>query len=257
MKSKNHQLGHMPKALLLLTPLLLFFCLPSATHAATCGCEEDTKAKVAQPVTNYDNGGEPLIPTLLSIADSYGLPMGIERVTREALTRPLKISLPEGDVSRLLDLCVKQVPGYAWAVHDDTVHVFGEEELTQPSNLFNLVAPSFEIHEQTLNTADEKLSMTVLIEVEHPRGIVGSYLPSSELEDKRMTFAARNATVREILNRLVRLHGNSVWIARVPPERLSRLPQAGLWKFLPHSTHDPRALLEPFPQKDVSQDKVR
>jgi hypothetical protein len=236
--------------------LLLILSAPSGTKAANCGCSNDIKTKLAQPVRDYDNRGMPLIATLLSIADKYDVAMGIEKVTKEAVERPASVKLQQGSLSQLLDLCVGQVPGYSWTAHDEVVHVFGGKELTQASNLFNLVVPSFEIREQTLNTADQKLGMIVLIEVERPKGIVGSYLPSSELEDKRVSFAARNTTVREILNALVRLHGKSVWIARVPPQRLSQLPQAGLWKILPHSIHDPTGLLEPFPEESAGHDQV-
>lgn len=245
MKSNGCQPGHKPDRRPFLIPLLLFSCLPSPANAADCGCDRDIRARLAQQVTDYDNAGAPPIPTLLSIADAYDLPMGIEEVTNGALERPVKVRLEHGTLSRVLDLCMEQLPGYSWAVRDEVVNVFGAQELTQASNLFNLVVPSFEINDQTLNDADWKLGMAVLVEVEHPKGIAGSYLPSFPLEDKRMTFAARNVTVREILNCLVRLHGKSTWIARVPPNGLSQLPQGGLWKFLPHSTHDPRGLLEP------------
>lgn len=245
MRSKRCQRGQKPDRLAFLILLVLLFCLPSAGNAVECGCDRDIRARLAQEVSNYSNAGVPLIPTLLSVADAYNLPMGIEQVTQEALERPVEVKLEHGTLSRLLDLCVEQLPGYSWAMRDEVVNVFGPQELTQASNLFNLVVPSFGIHDQTLNDADEKLRMTAHIEVDHPKGIVGSYLPSFPLEGVRMTFAARNVTVREILNCLVRLHGKSVWIARVPPEGLSGLPQAGLWKLLPHSTHDPRLLLEP------------
>ena len=235
-------------------PLLLICCLASAPAAADCGCEGNMKAQLAQPVSDFDNRGAPLIPTLLLIADVYNLPMGIERVTQEALERPVEVKLEDGTLSRLLDICMAQLPGYTWTMRDGVVNVFGEQELTQASNLFNLVVPSFEVHQQDLNDANSDLRMTVLFLKERPAGVVGSYVGSSEFKGQPLTFAARNLTVREILNGLVRLHGKSVWIARVPPEGLSRLPQAGLWQLLPHSTHDPRGLLDPQlkprPQKE-------
>lgn len=236
--------------------VVLIVGLSPATKAASCGCSKDIKPKLAQPVRDYDNQGAPLIPTLLGIAETYNLAMGIERVTEDALMRPAAIKLQSGSLSQLLDLCVTRVPGYSWALDEDVVHVFGAKELTQTSNLFSLVVPSFEIREQTLNAADSKLRMTVTMLKNRPTGIVGSHLGRTEFEDARFTFAARSATVREILNSLVSLHGKSVWIARVPPERLSQLPRAGLWRILPHSVHDPKGLLEPLPAKGVGREKL-
>jgi hypothetical protein len=246
MNSNRSLRGQKPSPLALLIPLLLNICVAPATNAAGSACERDIKAKLALQVTDYDNGGVPLIPTLLNIAESYDLPMGIERVTREALERPIRVKVHQASLSRLLDLCMGQLPGYSWALHDDVINVVGAKEYTEASNLFNLVVPSFEVHEQDLNIANSKLRMSVLFLKERPAGVVGSNLGSSEFEGQRLTFAARNTTVREILNRLVRLYGKSVWIARVPPERLSQLPQAGLWQILPRSVHDPRGLVEPF-----------
>jgi hypothetical protein len=228
--------------------LLMIAEAPCATMTDNCNCMKDNKTRLVQRVKDYDNGGAPLIPTLLGIADTYNVPMGIEKVTKEALERPVRVKLQEGTLGGLLDLCVAAVPGYSWALHDDVIHVYGADELTRTSNLFNHVIPSFKIREQTLNAANSGLRMSLTMAKDHPTGIIASHPGSTDFEDSRLTFAAKNATVREILNALVSLYGNSVWIARVPPQRLSQLPQAGLWTILPHSVHDPKGLLEPFPK---------
>ena len=56
-----------------------------------------------------------------------------------------------------------------------------------------------------------------------------------ELEQKRLRLEVQNVTVRDILNHLTVLQGGVIWIARVSPERLSEIPQRGLWLFLPRS----------------------
>lgn len=257
MRGNNTQFRSKLGALVLVSWLLMILRAPSAAGATDCRCEEEIKPKLAQQVRGYDNGEAPLIPTLLGIADRYDLPMGIEKVTGEALRHPIRGKMAEGSVSQLLDLCFGQVQGYSWSAHDGVVHVYGVNELSRASNLFNRVVPSFEIRDQTLNAADEKLGMLVLFEVEKPKGVIGSYLPNSGLEDKRLTFVARNITVREILNGLVRLHGRSVWISRVSPASLSQLPPGGLWKILPHTVHDPSWLLEPILEKRASQESRR
>jgi hypothetical protein len=88
--------------------------------------------------------------------------------------------------------------------------------------------------------------MTVIqVKMKSSGGIVGSYSPNPELEAKRLSVDIQNASVREILNRLVALHGEAYWISRVPPEALSRLPQAGLCQVLPRSVQNPKNFLEP------------
>lgn len=186
-------------------------------------------------VSDFDNHDEPLIPTLLRIAAEYDLPMGIERVVKEGLERPVRVKLRRGTVADLLDLCIRQVPGYMWAVHGNVVHVYGDEEWRQPSNMLNLTLPSFEIHDETLGEADRRLRIKLLLQKGRLGGIAGVHGVTLELEQKRLRLKVQNATVRDILNHLTVLHGGVIWIARVSPERLSEIPQRGLWLFLPRS----------------------
>jgi len=208
--------------------------------------------KLAVEVKDFENQGKPLIPTLLEVADTYGLPMGIEKVERIALDQPIAVKFKRGSVARLLDRCIRQLPGYSWAARDGVVLVFGDDELKQASNLFNFIIPSFEGENETLNRADAGLTMKLYVEKEKPNGYVGSYLGSTDFEKKRLTLKLHNASVRQILNRLVALHGGVVWIARVPPEKLSQIPQAGLWALLPSSVRNPQGLLDEMLRQDSS-----
>lgn len=206
------------------------------------------RLNLAKEVKEFDNKGQPLILTLLRIAADYHLPMGIERVVREALERPMVVQLKQGAVGDLLDLCLHQIPGYLWAERSGAIHVYGTKELNDDSNLFNFIIPSYEINNESINKADRNLRIRLLFEKESASGIVGSFSPGPELDDPRISLRAQDSTVRDILNQLVALHGEVVWIARVEPERLSQIPQAGLWKLLPRSVRDPKKLLELEPK---------
>ena len=173
--------------------------------------------------------------------------MGIEKVTPRAMRQPIRIRVNGGNVASLLTLAVHRVPGYAWAVEDGTVDIFGEEERSDPSNLLSFVLPSFEVHDQTLNTASMDLRTKLVLEVLKPPGIYGDYIGNSELEKKRMSFALRKPTARQVLNYMVALYGGAVWLARVRPNCLRRLPDAGLWLVLPHSVEDPGYLVDLSP----------
>src|SRR5262245_12900407 len=156
--------------------------------------------------------------------------MGIEKVVSEALDKPIDVSLRQVTVAQLLDVCVDKLPGYSWASQDGVGLVYGADELNNPSYLFNFVIPDFGGYDETLKRANSGLVLKLYVEKEKPTGIVGSYVGISEFEDKPLTVTRmRNARVRQILNRLVALYGKAVWIARVPPERLSQVPHAGLW----------------------------
>ncbi len=200
--------------------------------------------RLAASVGKFSNGGAPLIPTLLGVAAKYGIAMGIEKVTPDSLRKPVHVRLNGGTLSQLLDLCARQLPGYAWAPEDGVIDVFGRRERQDRSNLFNTVVPKFEVRDQTIDTASEQLEDNILNLVARPKGIVGSYLGSPALEARRITLSARRATLRRLLNLLVAADGQAVWIARVPPSRLSRLPEGGLWTIVPWSVSEPGDLLE-------------
>jgi hypothetical protein len=125
--------------------------------------------------------------------------------------------------------------------------MYGADELNDPSNLFNFVITDFGGFDETLDHANGGLVMKLYVEKERPTSIVGSYPGTLEFEDKRLTLPKmRNTRVRQILNRLIALYGKGVWIARVPPDRLSQIPRGGLWALLPNSIQNPKGSLEGF-----------
>jgi hypothetical protein len=192
------------------------------------------KARLAFQVKDFDNQSKPLIPTLLRLAVDYHLPIGIEKVDKAGLDQPITVKLQQGTVARALELCISQVPGYAWTVQDGVVLVYGIRELKNPSNLLNYVIPDFAVTNETLDNANMNLRKILSLASETPGGTyVGSYIGTPQLRTKRISLTVRNATVRHILNRLTALHGEVVWLAQVPPEELSHTPtpSAGLWRF--------------------------
>ncbi len=200
--------------------------------------------KLAIQVQEFDNHSKPLIATLLKIAADYHLPMGIERVVKEAVEQSIGIKMRRGTVADLLDSCVRSIPGYSWSARDGVVFIYGAEDVNQSSNLFNLVIRSFDVQNETLDRANVSLRMQLIFAKERTGAFAGSFPGSSAFEDKRITLSLKNATLRNVLNRLAALHGEVVWIARVPPSRLSDLPQAGLWVMLPRSVEDPKGVLD-------------
>jgi|SRR5215469_5571465 len=203
---------------------------------------------LAAEVVDFDNKERPLVPTLLLIAGSYRIPMGIEQVTSEALTLRVSIRLAHGTVSDLLDVSTTQLPGYAWTLQDGAVVVHGAKEWTAPTNIFKLKVAQFDVVDSTLNDANNRLrdivfagsTTRVVGAPSRPVGIGGDSPGIGALEHKRVTIAMKNTTVRAILDRIVVLSPSVgqqvVWVANAPPNELDQVPGAGLWRLVPVGT---------------------
>ena len=200
------------------------------------------------PVAGFSSH-DALIPTLIQIAARYHVPMGIEKVTPQALNSQLEIRLERGTVRDLLNLCVRRASGYRWAVGEGgAINVYGEEERKQKSNLFNFVVPSLEVRGGTLNDVNARLRMSLpdtrttrfRFSAAPPGEVFSTFGDTpgiGSLETERLDFEARDANVRSILNRIVALSkGRVIWISRVAPSMLSRSPNQGLWLLAPPSS---------------------
>lgn len=202
-------------------------------------------AVLDEPVEAFDNAGKALVPTLQDIAVAYHVPMGIEKVTPAALSIGLQIHLGRGTLAALLDQCVSQLPDYAWKVEEGAVFVYGPNEIANVANLFSMRIEDFSVVNETLNDANNRLRRLVFSapapstssSPARAVGVGGDSPGIGGLEQKRFDFKMKNASVREILSRIVALSaagGQSVlWIANASPDHLDRAPTNGLWRLVP------------------------
>jgi len=66
--------------------------------------------------------------------------------------------------------------------------------------------------------------------VEHPHaGIIGDY-PSGNPQFRVGPWTMRNATVGQILNRIVSEHNNGAWVVQQAPWNMDKEPSYGLWR---------------------------
>lgn len=225
-----------PKFVPVAIPLALC-CL--ASQISDDALDAGIRSRLSRRVVDFDNRHRPLIPTLFEIAGRYGLPMGIEQVTADALWRPVPIRIRRGAVREVLDSCMRQFPDLAWDVRKGAVFVYGQQEVNNAANLFSVVVPRFEAHDATLDEAGAALDIKLVFLVEKPAGgIIGSRANVHARSVRRLRFLPMDIPLRSALNLLVGLNGEGIWIARVPPERLKRIPPGGLWRILHPCTRE-------------------
>lgn len=246
MAIKNRALWH-KKAEALAVPIVFLaasLVMPLYAFPPNDSSPAGLRVALKTPVPEFDNGGQPLIPTLIEIARTMKVPMGIEKVTAAALRKRVRISVRGGTIATILDACVRQLPDYHWALRDGAVDIYGEAEWRSKSNLFNYVIHSLDVKGGDLNLANAFLRMAVpepasrlgASSVTETGGVAGSFPGVGGLRPPHVDLSFRDATVRSILNRIVALsRGQLIWVARVPPDRLNLSPRQGLWMLMPPS----------------------
>jgi hypothetical protein len=90
----------------------------------------------------------------------------------------------------------------------------------------------------TLQAASLKLLGTLYWALNpHSTGIVGDYPggnPKFRVGPRRM----QNATIRQILNRIVAQRRNGAWVVQEPPWNMDKDPSCGLWRVLEYDRNN-------------------
>ena len=170
-----------------------------------------------------------MIDALLQLGQEQQIPIGIEYI--DAIAFRSRITLHEQDttVGKLLD-AITHAPGYYWSVQGYVITVSHKGAPKGRKSLLNLRVSDFTIaREVTLQAASQQL-LGMLYFVEHPHaGIIGDY-PSGNPQFRVGPWTMRNATVRQILNRIVSEHNNGAWVVQQAPWNMDKEPSYGLWR---------------------------
>jgi hypothetical protein len=165
------------------------------------------------------------------------IPLGIEYVDRGALEEPIGRDFREATVSEIIRALLGEDKGYAWRVRDGVVNISHKPAAPGKENLFDRVLPDFRIPKCSVAEASNALYMSLNSQL-HPEvtGYAGEYSPGSS-RDLIGPLEVRNATVRDILNRLVNsVNRKAAWIVQVPPGHLDELPSGGPWAILEYES---------------------
>ena len=224
------KIGKISYRLIALSTLIAVLCI--FRSVSDDALDSNIRSSLAGKVLDFDNEGKPLINTLLIIAARHKVPMGIEKVSPEALTKPVRVRLERGTVSDLLDLSISTLPDCHWRISSGAVFVFGDEELRDQCNLYGLQIPAFRMTSETVTQAEHGLRISLIL-LTGQKGIAG-HIPGGLPGVRKFTLLPRDAPVRNILNLLVSLDGSALWIGRVPSGRLCEIAYEGsLWEMFP------------------------
>jgi hypothetical protein len=220
--------------LYLLTSLALLAPARPACSQRRSGSERihlSFQEKLDTRISKLDARGRTLISTVLSFAYTYELPVGIEYVDHNSVSRPLKIVLSNTSVRESLRDAVSKLPEYSISFSDGVIQLYSNHARLDRSNLLNTV-----IRNVDLSGSDPVMLSADLFALLHRQtrseGAITFSAPLGQLGSQKIAIHMRNAKVYEILDKIIADLGNAIWVVRVPPERLSDL-SGTLWYIYP------------------------
>lgn len=145
--------------------------------------------------------------------------------------------LSDTDVRKVLDAITRPF-GYQWSIEGHAVNVTHRGAMVGKRNLLNARISTFTVPETALGEADCRLRVAFYF-ASHPgsKGVLGDCLFGA-INVRVGPLEIKNATVRQILNRMVSQHGNGAWIVQQPPWMMGKDLGYGLWKVLPYDSPD-------------------
>jgi hypothetical protein len=173
-----------------------------------------------------------MIDALLQLGQEQGLPIGIGYIDAAAFRSRITLQAQDTSIGKLLD-AITNPQGYSWFGYGDVVIVTHNGALQGRKNLLNLRIPEFAIDkEMTLQAASLKLLGTLYWALNpHSAGIVGDY-PSGNPRFRVGPLRMKNATIGEILNRIVSQRRNGAWVVQQAPWNMDKDPSYGLWRVI-------------------------
>lgn len=187
---------------------------------------------------NFSIAGVSKLHALVQFGRRLKLPLGIECVRPSAFRPVPAVSLTSPTVREVLESILGAKQGYVLRLADGVLEVNCTEGLNAKGNLFGTILPRFSIPRANIASASLNLWMSLELRL-HPetKSFAGSYSPAPLGHDVG-PLRMRQASVRQILNAIVKSYGEAAWVATAPPNRLDHLPQSGLWTIVDYK--DPR-----------------
>ncbi len=141
--------------------------------------------------------------------------MGIELLNESCEPATVHMSLPPMSGREIIATLVKTQPAYDWEQAGAVVHVFPRGAPTDRKDPLNIRLDTFAVEDEYIAVASRKLQERVAACMSKPEklrlgGEAGSI--GTGLGDRRTSFVLRNASARDILDRLLLSADFRVWL---------------------------------------------
>ena len=186
----------------------------------------------SHPVASFDVRGLNLIDALLQLGQEQHVPIGIEYIDAAAFRSRITLHIRNSTIGGLLGI-ITQGQGYSLFTQGAVVIVTHRGAPDGRKNLLNTRISGFTIdNEVTLQAASLKLLGALYWALNpHSTGIAGDY-PGGNPNFRVGPLRMKNATVRQILNRIVSQHRSGAWVVQQAPWNMDKDPSYGLWRVI-------------------------
>jgi len=173
-------------------------------------------------VTQFSISGVPAIQGLLELSRSESVPLGIVVDGDRLCKTQVSYSGSNVPLSFVVKSIVGQVPGYSWERGQDSPVLLVTPVSVRPATeqFLNIVDHRYGPMKANLQT----LALTLWVHIRYvlypDQGTAGSILSSKD--DREFELEARDATVRQILDRMAAL-AKGTWVLRPLPPTLAKL----------------------------------
>jgi hypothetical protein len=211
--------------------VLIYLSAPIATIAQVRPFAAELQRR---PVVSFDVQQRNMIDALLQLGQEQQVPIGIEYIDAAAFRNRITLHVRNSTMGALLDT-ITHGQGYRWLILGGVVMVTHDNAPQGRKNLLNTRIPEFTIEkEMILQAASLNLLGALYWTVNpHSTGIVGDY-PGGNPKFRVGPLRMKNATIRQILNRLVSQRRNGAWVVQQPPWNMDKDPPYGLWRVFEH-----------------------
>lgn len=193
--------------------MVLVFC-----GVGTLTSGQTLETKLASKVDTFDSATRSIPLQLIEVAQRFDIPMGIEWSDAFPDDGPAPVHIRDTTVGDLLARILAQRSGYELRLDDGVVHVFATPLLDDQRNFLNIRLREFSLNKANMAAARFHLWGAIISHL-HPQGGYGGGWGGvsiyKDFDAEKITFVARDLTVRQALSKIVVAQGNALWVVRI------------------------------------------
>lgn len=162
-------------------------------------------------VAHFQSRGDSVLQTILKLGMETKTPLGMVVEDDRLCQQTVNVSASEKPATAVLGEILKNIAGFGWKVYDGVVVIEPESPSKSIVWLLNSRIPRYAEPPSTISQLTISLEMHVRALLRPQGGSISDTL-SSDGAPKSAPIEMRNATVKELLNRIVTQAGGGEWV---------------------------------------------